>query len=68
MDRRKITVVVDTADATELGEALLDAVHGTAVSGLSHSIGWVRGRAVAIPLDRPPCDYDDDLDLNVIVI
>jgi hypothetical protein len=49
MSYDSMTIVLDTEDAIELGEALLDAGYETNSTGLRHSVEFVRSKAVALP-------------------
>jgi len=54
MSHDTMTIVLDTEDAVELGEALLDAGYDTQATGLKHAVEFVRSKAVSLPDPSSP--------------
>jgi hypothetical protein len=58
MDAERITVVLTSDNAAEMAEALLDAANISKETNEQQRVGFVRDRAVAVPIDEITDDDD----------
>jgi len=65
MEAEKITVVLTSANAKEMAEALIDAAQVSKETNEQQRVGFVRDKAVAVPIDDIPVDdYEDVVEVE----
>lgn len=58
MEAERITVVLTSDNATEMAEALLDAANISRETNEQQRVGFVRDKAVSLPIDYIPDDEE----------